>query len=61
MKRILTIAQYLTTILPTTALAEAFDRPIPHPPTEAAEFWFFVGSVALLLSLVAVQMLVSRR
>ncbi len=51
MKRILTIAPYLTTILPTTALAEAFDRPIPQPQTEAAE----------LLSLVAVQMLVSRR
>ena len=61
MKRILTIAPYLTTILPAPALAEAFDRPIPQPQTEAAEFWFFVGSVALLISLVAVQMLVSRR
>ncbi|MGR3322187.1 MAG: hypothetical protein ACU0DK_09675 [Pseudooceanicola sp.] len=57
MKRILAIA--LT--LPTTALAESYDRPIPQPQTDAAEFWFFVGSVALLMSLVAVQMLVSRR
>lgn len=57
MKRILAIA--LT--LPTTALAEAFDRPVPQPQTETAEFWFFIGSVALILSLVAVQMLVSRR
>lgn len=57
MKRILAI----TLTLPSTALAEAFDRPIPQPQTEAAEFWFFVGSVALLLSLVAVQMLISRR
>ncbi|GGL96773.1 MULTISPECIES: hypothetical protein [Rhodobacterales] len=61
MKRILTITPYLALTLPTTALAEAFDRPIPQPQTEAAEFWFFVGSVALILSLVAVQMLVSRR
>ena len=44
-----------------TALAEAYDRPIPQPQTETAEFWFFVGSIALVLSLVAVQMLVSRR
>jgi hypothetical protein len=61
MKRILTVTQYLALTLPTSALAEAFDRPIPQPQTEAAEFWFFVGSVALMMSLVAVQMLVSRR
>ncbi|WP_370285130.1 hypothetical protein [Pseudooceanicola nanhaiensis] len=61
MKRILVIIPSLALTLPTTALAEAFDRPIPQPQTEAAEFWFFVGSVALILSLVAVQMLVSRR
>lgn len=61
MKRILTIIPSLALTLPTTALAEAFDRPIPQPQTEAAEFWFFVGSVALILSLVAVQMLVRRR
>lgn len=60
MKRIL-VTPYLALALPTSALAEAFDRPIPQPQTETAEFWFFVGSVALLLSLVAVQMLVSRR
>lgn len=57
MKRILAIA--LT--LPATALADSFDRPIPQPQTETAEFWFLVGSVALILSLVAVQVLVSRR
>ena len=47
--------------LPSTAIAEAFDRPIPQPQTDTAEFWFFVGSIALILALVAVQMLVSRR
>ncbi|TMV14943.1 hypothetical protein [Arenibacterium halophilum] len=61
MKRILAIAPYLALTLPTTALAEAFERPIPQPQTHVAEFWFLVGSVALVLSLVAVQMLVSRR
>ncbi|MDE4140691.1 hypothetical protein [Phaeobacter gallaeciensis] len=57
MKSILAVA--LT--LPSTAIAEAFDRPIPQPQTDTAEFWFFVGSIALILALVAVQMLVSRR
>ena len=61
MKRILATAPYLAMTLPATALAEAYDRPLPQPQTETAEFWFFVGSIALLLSLVAVQMLVSRR
>ena len=61
MKRILTVTPYLALTLPASALAEAFDRPIPQPQTETAEFWFFVGSIALVLSLVAVQMLVSRR
>lgn len=57
MKRIL--ASVL--LLPTTVLAESFERPIPQPQTEAAEIWFLIGSIALVLSLVAVQMLVSRR
>lgn len=57
MKRILALA--LT--LPGTAFAEAFDRPIPQPQTETAEFWFLVGSVALILALAAVHILVSRR
>jgi hypothetical protein len=57
MKRILTLA----TILPTTALAEAFDRPIPQPQTETAKFWFLIGSIALVVALVAVQWMVSRR
>lgn len=57
MKSILAVA--LT--LPSTAIAEAFDRPIPQPQTDTAEFWFLIGSISLILALVAVQMLVSRR
>ena len=56
MKRLLILAA----LIPAPALA-TFDRPIPQPQTDVAEFWFFVGSVALILALVAVQMLVSRR
>ncbi|PRY83213.1 hypothetical protein [Donghicola tyrosinivorans] len=56
MKRLFTLA----TLIPAPALA-GFDRPIPQPQTDVAEFWFFVGSVALIAALVAVQMLVSRR
>ncbi|GGB06454.1 hypothetical protein [Allosediminivita pacifica] len=59
MKRITSLALALT--LPGAALAETFDRPIPQPQTEAAEFWFLIGSIALIVSLGAVQWLVSRR
>ncbi|WP_168223042.1 hypothetical protein [Oceanicola sp. D3] len=57
MKRLLA----LTATLPAPLAAASFERPIPQPQTETAEFWFLVGSVALVLSLVAVQWLVSRR
>lgn len=57
MKRILV----LLASLPAPALAAGFERPIPQPQTESAEIWFLVASIALIASLVAVQMLVSRR
>ena len=47
--------------LPSAALGEAFQRPIPQPQTATAEGWFFAASVALLLALLAVHMLVRRR
>ena len=48
-------------IAPSLAAAEAFQRPIPQAQTAVAEFWFAIAAVALLLALVAVQWLVSRR
>ena len=57
MTRILALA--LT--LPVPAFAAGFERPIPQPQTEAAEFWFFLASIALVAALAAVQFLVSRR
>ena len=57
MTRLLTLAA----ILPAPALAEAFDRPIPQPQTDTAEFWFLIGSIALVVALAAVQWMVSRR
>jgi hypothetical protein len=56
--RLATIVAFLT---PGPALVAAFERPIPQPQTDAAEFWFFVASVALVAALAAVQILVSRR
>ncbi|WP_165802867.1 hypothetical protein [Pelagivirga sediminicola] len=47
--------------LPTAALAESFQRPIPQAQTATAEGWFFAASLALVLALVAVHMLVRRR
>lgn len=48
-------------LIPTTALAEAFQRPIPQPQTAQAEVSYFVASLLLLMALVAVQWLISRR
>lgn len=55
------LAALLAVLVPGPALAAAFERPIPQPQTDAAEFWFFVASVALVAALGAVQILVSRR
>ena len=57
MKRLLALAA----LLPAPLIAAPFERPIPQPQTDVAEFWFLIGSIALVLSLVAVQWLVSRR
>lgn len=51
----------LALLLPAEAFAASFERPIPQPQTDAAEFWFLLASIALVAALVAVQMLVNRR
>jgi hypothetical protein len=50
-----------TTLLPTALWAEAFQRPIPQPQTAEAELSYLVAAMLLLVGLVAVQWLVSRR
>ena len=51
----------LAVTLPGPALATGFERPIPQPQTDSAEVWYLVASIALVVSLIAVQMLVRRR
>jgi hypothetical protein len=55
----------MTRLLPLLLLvplpAAAFERPVPQPQTAAAEIWFAVASLALILSLGAVQWLVAMR
>jgi len=48
-------------LAPATAFAEAFQRPIPQPQTAQAEISYFAASVLLLMALIAVQWLVSRK
>ena len=48
-------------LTPAVAAAEAFQRPIPQPQTAQAEVSYLVASVLMVLALVAVQWLVSRR
>ena len=52
---------FLIAILPTAALAEAFDRPIPQAQSATAEFWFFMASLLLIAALGAVGWLIKRR
>ncbi|WGW05621.1 protein NnrT [Tropicibacter oceani] len=47
--------------LAAPAFAAGFDRPIPQAQSATAEFWFGLGSLALIVALVVVQRLVSRR
>ncbi|UWQ73938.1 hypothetical protein [Leisingera sp. M658] len=51
----------LALLAPSGAFAAGFERPIPQPQTEMAEFWFLAASIALIISLGVVQYLVSRR
>lgn len=56
--RFLTISLFLA---PLSALAESFERPIPQAQSATAEFWFFLATLALLVSLVVVARVVARR
>ena len=57
--RIVTLA--FATLFASPALAEAFNRPIPQAQSATAEFWYALACIALVVSMVAVQRLVSRR
>jgi len=48
-------------VLAAPVLAESFDRPIPQAQSATAEFWFAMGSLALIAALVLVQRLVARK
>ncbi|WP_417211702.1 protein NnrT [Antarctobacter sp.] len=43
------------------AWAEGFDRPIPQAQSATAEFWYALACIALVLAMIAVHRLVSRR
>jgi hypothetical protein len=53
-------ASLLICLLATSGHAQEFDRPIPQAQSATAEFWFALGSVALVTALVLVQRLVAR-
>ncbi len=44
----------------TTSIAQEFDPPIPQAQSATAEFWFALGSVALIAALALVHWLVAR-
>lgn len=49
-------------VLPASAtLAESFDRPIPQAQSATAELYYGLACVALVMALIGVQRLVSKR
>lgn len=48
-------------IAPTAAIAEAFQRPVPQPQTTEAELSYLAAALCLLIALIGVQWLVSRK
>ena len=55
------ITLFLGLLIASPTLADGFDRPIPQPQSATAEFWYALACIALIVSMVAVQGLVSRR
>ncbi|WP_299651665.1 protein NnrT [uncultured Tateyamaria sp.] len=50
-----------TTLISFPAFANGFDRPIPQAQSATAEVWYGLACLALVVSMIAVQRLVSRR
>lgn len=48
-------------LVASPTVAGGFDRPIPQAQSATAEFWYGLACVALIVAMVAVQRLVSRR
>ncbi|SEN73804.1 hypothetical protein SAMN04488077_12632 [Roseovarius tolerans] len=48
-------------LIASPTLAKSFDRPIPQAQSATAEFWYALACLALIVSMIAVQRLVSRR
>ncbi|MFT4959548.1 MAG: hypothetical protein ACI92Z_000624 [Paracoccaceae bacterium] len=52
---------FLIGLAPMSALAQAYERPIPQPQSATAEFWFFMASLSLIAALGAVGWLIKKR
>jgi hypothetical protein len=55
------LMRLLPPLLASPALAEGYDRPIPQAQSATAELWYALACLALVVAMVAVQRLVSRR
>ncbi|MEQ8900375.1 MAG: protein NnrT [Roseovarius sp.] len=52
---------FFAVLIASPSLAKSFDRPIPQAQSATAEFWYALACLALIVSMIAVQRLVSRR
>jgi hypothetical protein len=51
----------IAVLLPTSAYASTFDRPLPQAQSATAEMWFGIASFALVVALILVGRLVARK
>ena len=55
------ITLILSSLIAFPVLAGGFDRPIPQAQSATAEFWYALACLALVVAMVVVQRLVSRK
>ena len=48
-------------LLPVSAWAEGYERPIPQAQSATAEFWYAFACIAFITALIGVARLVSKR
>ncbi|MBL4768668.1 MAG: protein NnrT [Rhodobacteraceae bacterium] len=52
---------FLIGLVPVSAFAQSYERPIPQAQSATAEFWFLMASLTLIAALGAVGWLIKNR
>ena len=63
MKLFYMVLGFVAGLLPLSAMAalSGYQRPVPQPQSAAAELWFLLATIMLVVSLFVVHLVVKRR